>query len=115
MTNYNEDLVFQALSHSTRREILDVLKATPGLGVGELAQSFDVSRIAIMNHLALLEKANLVVSEREGRTRHLYFNVMPIQEIYMRWSDEYGGIWSDRLSIIKDISEATSKRLQGEQ
>ncbi len=99
------DQTFHALSHASRRKILDVLKNNPGCPVGELARRFDVSRIAVMNHLNVLEKAELVISKKTGRTRHLYMNIAPIQMIHERWVDEYGAYWSDRLLSIKTAAE----------
>ena len=57
ITNNDMSAVFHALSHESRRKMLDILKAKPGASVGELAKAFDVSRIAVMNHLSVLEKA----------------------------------------------------------
>lgn len=113
-TNDHIDSVFHALAHSARRRILDLIHETPGLSVGDLAKQFDVSRIAVMNHLAVLEKANLVTSEREGRTRRLYFNVMPIQDIYDRWSDTYSAHWAERLNTIKYAAEAAAQLAEEE-
>ncbi len=107
------DVVFHALSHRTRRQILDLLRDRPGQGVGELARSFDVSRIAIMNHLAVLEKAGLVISEKAGRTRQLYLNLVPLQLIHERWSDEYGAHWAGRLTDIKFLAEEKAKGGKG--
>lgn len=87
------DAVFAALAHGTRRRILDLLIKNPGSGVGEIAQEFDVSRIAIMKHLAVLEAARLIVSQKDGRTRRLYFNAAPIRMIHDRWTDDYSGYW----------------------
>jgi len=98
--------VFHALAHETRRRILDVLKVRPGLAVGELAQEFDVTRIAVMNHLTVLEGAGLVVSEKEGRVRRLYLNAAPIQMINDRWLDDFSGHWAKRLTGIKYAAEA---------
>jgi DNA-binding transcriptional ArsR family regulator len=102
--------VFHALAHETRRKIMDVLRARPGIGVGELAQDFDVTRIAVMNHLTVLEQAGLVVSEKDGRTRRLYLNVAPIQMINDRWLDEYSGHWARKLTGIKYAAEAAHAR-----
>lgn len=105
------DQVFQALAHETRRTILDLLREQPGLTVGKLAAKFDVSRIAVMNHLAVLENAGLVVSEKDGRSRRLYLNVMPIQLIHDRWTDDYSEHWAGRLASIKYAAEkAASNR-----
>ncbi len=106
ITSNDTDAVFHALAHATRREILDLARATPGISVGELAANFDVTRIAIMNHLSVLEAANLIISEKDGRSRRLYINVMPIQEIYDRWTDTYSAYWSTHLSHLKRAAEA---------
>jgi DNA-binding transcriptional ArsR family regulator len=102
------DAVFQALAHETRRQIMDQVRASPGMSVGIVASKFDVSRIAVMNHLAVLEKAGLIISEKDGRSRKLYINAMPIQEIYDRWTDTYSAYWSDRMSLIKSAAEAVA-------
>jgi DNA-binding transcriptional ArsR family regulator len=103
------DAVFAALAHETRRRILDVLKARPGAGVGEIAAEFDVSRIAIMKHLAVLEAANLIVSEKDGRTRRLWFNAAPIQMIHERWTTEYSAYWAGELTRLKYLAEARAQ------
>lgn len=108
MYTYNDmDAVFQALAHETRRTILDIVKAKPGCNVGELAREFDVSRIAIMNHLTVLEKAGLILSEKQGRSRCLYINLAPLQMIYDRWTDKYSAFWN---SQMKDIKYAAEKK-----
>jgi DNA-binding transcriptional ArsR family regulator len=99
------DAVFQALAHASRRRMLDTVKDCPGIGVGELASEFDVSRIAVMKHLAVLEQAGLLVSEKDGRTRRLYFNAVPIQLIHDRWTTEYSAYWSGNLTRIKYLAE----------
>lgn len=100
------DAVFAALAHETRRRVLDLLRERPGAGVGEIAAQFDVSRIAIMKHLAVLEEAQLVVSQKDGRTRRLYFNAAPIRMIYDRWTDDYSGYWSGEITRLKYLAEA---------
>ena len=109
-TSNDMDNVFQALANDTRRVILDLLREQPGLSVGEVAANFDVSRIAVMNHIAVLEKAELVVSEKQGRSRCLYLNVMPIQMIYERWTDEYQAHWANKLSQIKYAAERETNK-----
>lgn len=110
MTEAEMDALFQALSHEHRRRMLDLIKAQPGLAVGELANFFDVSRIAVMNHLAMLERAGLVLSERLGRTRKLYLNAVPIQLIHERWTSEYSALWASRLTKIKHAAERAAKK-----
>jgi DNA-binding transcriptional ArsR family regulator len=100
------DHVFQALAHPARRRMLDIVKATPGCNVNDVAGAFDMSRIGVMKHLSKLEEAGLIHSEKEGRDRRLYFNVVPIQLIYDRWTHEYSAWWAGRLADIKYAVEA---------
>ena len=101
------------MAHESRRKIMDVLKARSGIGVGELALEFDVSRIAVMNHLAVLEEAGLVVSEKDGRTRRLYLNTAPIQMINDRWMSDYSAHWARKLTNIKYAAEAAATLKKG--
>ena len=99
------DAVLQALGNESRRRMLDIVKDRPGIAVGALAREFDVSRIAVMKHLAVLEDANLIVSEKDGRRRRLYFNAVPIQMIHERWTTEYSAYWAGQLTRIKHLAE----------
>ena len=110
LTDTDMDAVFQALAHEGRRRMLDLVKASPGIAVGSLAGEFDVSRIAVMKHLRVLEEAGLIISEKDGRTRRLYFNAVPIQMIHDRWTTEYSAYWSGSLAQLKYAAEARAKR-----
>jgi DNA-binding transcriptional ArsR family regulator len=107
--DHDMDAVFAALAHETRRRILDLVRGAPGAGVGEIALQFDVSRIAIMKHLAVLEDAGLIVSQRDGRTRRLYFNAAPIRMIYDRWTDDYSDYWAGEIARLKYLAEARAQ------
>ena len=93
--------LFHALASEPRREMLDIIKDRPGCSVMEVCRYFDVSRVAVMKHLAVLEKAGLVISQKTGRTRQMYFNAEPIQLIYERWKTEYSAMWAGRLTDFK--------------
>jgi len=95
------DAVFQALADKTRRKILDILKARPGCSVNDVAGYFEISRIGVMKHLSVLEKAGLLHSEKSGRMRKIYFNSVPIQMIHDRWTSEYSAIWASGLTRLK--------------
>jgi DNA-binding transcriptional ArsR family regulator len=62
------DHTFGALSDPTRRAIL-VRLAQGDATVGELAGPFDMSLPAISRHLKVLEEADLITNEREGKHR----------------------------------------------
>ena len=96
------DAVFAALASEPRRRILDVLKKEPGCNVNRVTEFFgDMGRIAVMKHLAVLEGANLVVSEKVGRERLLWFNPVPVHMIYDRWTSEFSAYWAGRLARVK--------------
>lgn len=95
------DLLFHAMASQPRREILDVLIRHPGSNVGFVANRFALSRIGVMKHLDVLESAELVVSEKSGRERLLYFNPVPLQWVHERWTDAYSRFWASRLTQLK--------------
>ena len=99
------DKLFHALASGPRRKILDIVTKKPGCNVNAVCKHFDVSRIAIMKHLNVLEESGLLVSEKQGRSRKLFFNAVPIQMIYERWTDEYSALWASKLTAFKQQIE----------
>jgi DNA-binding transcriptional ArsR family regulator len=96
------DAAFSALSSEPRRRVLDILKHEPGANVNRVCEFFaDMGRVAVMKHLDVLEGANLVLSEKVGRERLLYFNPVPIHMIYDRWTTEFSAYWAGRLARMK--------------
>ena len=83
------DDVFRALADPTRRLILDRLFADNGQTLTQLVDGMGMSRQAVMKHLAVLERANLVTTIRHGREKLHYLNPLPIGEIYDRWIGKY--------------------------
>lgn len=104
------DLVLSALAHSGRRRMLDILTESPGMSVKGLASHFVISRIAVLKHVQFLERAGLVISKKEGRTRHLFLNPVPIQQIQDRWTTQYAAFWSGRMADVKTRVEARAER-----
>jgi predicted transcriptional regulator len=104
-----QDKIFQALASAPRRAMLDIVRAKPGCSVMHVCKYFDVSRIAVMKHLTVLEQAGLLISEKQGRTRRLHFNAAPIQMIYERWTTEYSALWAGQLTEFKRQVEGGMK------
>lgn len=93
--------VFKALADDRRREILDLLRERPRT-TGELCEHFSrLDRCTVMQHLGVLEKADLVIVKREGRQRWNYLNVVPVQEIYDRWISRYARPSVELLTRLK--------------
>jgi predicted transcriptional regulator len=100
------DALFHALSHADRRHMLDIVRNMPGCSVNDVTKYFKISRIAVLKHLQVLEKARLILSRKTGRVRSLYFNAAPIQMIYDRWTTEYSKFWASTVTDLKYVTEA---------
>jgi DNA-binding transcriptional ArsR family regulator len=86
----DDDAVFKALSDRARRVLLDALRADDGQTLGELCRLLpEMTRFGVMKHLAVLEQAGLVVTQRVGRSKFHYLNPVPIREIHDRWITKY--------------------------
>jgi DNA-binding transcriptional ArsR family regulator len=101
------DAVFKALADPVRRELLDSLRERGGQTLGELTRGRQMTRQAVTKHLAVLEGANLVSSEKRGREKLHYLNPVPIQQIADRWIGKYD---RGRLAALADFK----RRLEGE-
>ena len=79
----------KALSDSTRREILEMLK-TGRMTAGQICECFDVTDAAISRHLSVLKEADLVRDMREGK--HIYYelNATVLEEL-MLWISSLKG------------------------
>jgi len=99
------DQVFRALSNATRRQILDLLRDHPRT-TGEVCARFPaLDRCTTMQHLAVLERAGLVVAQRKGRERWNHLDVLPITMIVDRWIGQYARSAVDLLATLKSNLE----------
>jgi DNA-binding transcriptional ArsR family regulator len=75
MTDDQLDLIFKALADSTRRRIIDRLSQQPAQSLFEVCAAsvsdtgVTLSRQTVSQHLAVLEKAGLIETTWEGRTK----------------------------------------------
>jgi DNA-binding transcriptional ArsR family regulator len=83
--------VFKALDDETRRLIIDELAANDGKTLFEICSllagkhGVGSTRQAISQHLAVLESAGLVTTQRRGRSKYHYFDGEPLAAITRRW------------------------------
>lgn len=90
-TESKDDLVFKALAHPIRRGLLDRMK-DQARTTGALCEAFpELDRCTVMQHLKVLEDADLVIARREGRERWNHLNALPIKAISDRWISQYAG------------------------
>ena len=58
----------EILSSEKRQLVLEAVQGQPGVRVAALARDLKMGRTALMHHLAVLERASLVKTRREGHT-----------------------------------------------
>jgi DNA-binding transcriptional ArsR family regulator len=100
-TESDDDRVFKALGHYRRRQILDRLKDHPQTTGALCAAMPDLDRCTVMQHLGVLEEAELIIVRREGRERWNHLNPLPIRELQDRWIGPYAASAVDLLARLK--------------
>ena len=102
--------VFKALSASVRRQILDDLRDQP-LTTGTLCDHFpELDRCTVMQHLKVLEGADLIIPERRGRERWNHLNPLPIHAIHERWIGPHAAQAVQRLDKLKKQLEKNPQK-----
>ncbi|RZJ94375.1 MAG: transcriptional regulator [Brevundimonas sp.] len=97
----NQDRVFKALAAPIRRDLLDALKDAPQT-TGALCERFaPLDRCTVMQHLKVLEAADLVIAHRKGRERWNHLNPLPIAAIHDRWIGPYAARAVEGLARLK--------------
>jgi DNA-binding transcriptional ArsR family regulator len=103
------DGVWKALSDSTRRSILDLLRQGPRTTT-EIVEAFPhLSRFGVMKHIEVLREAGLIRTREESRQRINSLNVVPIRQIYERWVGKFEELWASHLLRIKEEAETHSQ------
>ena len=92
------DRTFSALSDPTRRHILERLTHGPAT-ISELAQPFGISLPGLLKHVRILEEADLVITEKHGRTRHCRLGPGHLDDA-AGWIQTYQRRWEGRLDRL---------------
>ena len=96
--------VFAALADPTRWRVLSLL-AERGEGTAtSLAGELPVSRVAVVKHLAVLDRAGLVEARREGREVRYTVRTEPLDDA-ARWMAGIASEWDARLAALKRLAE----------
>lgn len=96
-----DDRIFKALAAPIRRKILDALKNHPQTTGALCARFPDVDRCTVMQHLKVLEAADLLIVRRDGRERWNHLNPLPIKRIHERWIGAYAAQAVELLDRLK--------------
>ena len=81
--------VFKALSDPTRRRVLEILKQGPK-SAGELAAEFNVSKPTMSAHFGVLREADLVTSEKHGKSVVYQLKVTVLEDALLNFAQIFG-------------------------
>lgn len=73
--------VLRALNHKLRQTILKLIEDNKKIHVTEVYAKLKIEQSVASQHLAILRKANIVVTEREGKFIHYTVNKQRLSEI----------------------------------
>ncbi|MFV2018997.1 ArsR/SmtB family transcription factor [Micromonospora sp. LOL_023] len=102
------DSVLVALADPTRRHLLDLLADQGEVTATILARQLPVSRQAVVKHLAVLDAAGLVSSNRVGREMRYAVQSAALDKT-VRWMAALAANWDRRLATIKRVAEAAER------
>ncbi len=97
----NLDTIFGSLSDATRRNILQRV-ALRELTVSEIAEPYKLSLAAISKHLAVLEKARLIVKQRRGKQQIVSISPAAFKSV-SEYIKPYDQMWADRFDALEVI------------
>ena len=95
------DRLFQALADATRRDIVAIVLHDEQ-SVSDLARRYPMSFAAIQKHVAVLERAELVIKERRGREKIVRGNVDTIRSAH-DLLDHLEVVWRERIDRFGDV------------
>lgn len=101
-----DELVIKSIASADRRRILDLLQDAPHTTGAICAELPWLNRCTVMQHIAVLEKARLIITRKEGRKRWNYLDVSPLQHFHERWIKAYSMPSASLLSKLRRDLEA---------
>ncbi|OLS24610.1 MAG: Transcriptional repressor SdpR [Candidatus Heimdallarchaeota archaeon LC_3] len=103
-------LVFMALAHPIRREILASLTSRDA-SVKEIAKPYKLSMVAISKHLKVLERAGLISKSKNAQLRISHLEAGPLKAA-SDWVRQYKQFWSDSFDKLDDYIEELQKKVK---
>lgn len=97
------DASFAALSDATRRGVLEALGREEA-SITELANRFQMTLTGMKKHVAVLEQAGLVTTEKVGRVRTCRLATSGLEE-EAAWIERYRRRWDLRFEALDEIVE----------
>ena len=79
-TNFNiknvikTSAICRAIKHKLRTKVMNIISVQPGITVTQLYVKMRLEQSVVSQHLAILRKAGVVITERNGKNIHYYQN-----------------------------------------
>ena len=104
----NIDRIFRALGDSTRRAMMEKLSQGP-MSVSRLAEPFEMTLAAVVQHLQVLEECGLVQTEKVGRVRTCRIEPTGLDAME-QWIRDRRSIWERRLGRLGNLLGESEKK-----
>jgi DNA-binding transcriptional ArsR family regulator len=102
--------VFFAIADENRRAILELLvKKQQPLSINTIANDFSISRAGVSKHIKVLGQSGLVTTQYRGRENYVTLQAQQMAEVY-QWVAMFEEFWNTKLSTLKTLVEAKSKK-----
>src|SRR3954469_3738988 len=99
------DRTFAALADPTRRSVLERL-GRGSATISELAEPYGISLTGMKKHVRVLEDAELVITEKVGRTRRCSVGPRRLDDVD-EWTRMYRQMLDERLDRFGQMLERT--------
>ena len=96
------DLLFAALAHEHRREIIYALSMQPA-SITQLALLRDLSLPAIHKHIKVLEEADMVRRQKIGRITFLTLNRASLRGV-QKWITQFHAYWDSGIESLENYA-----------
>jgi DNA-binding transcriptional ArsR family regulator len=97
------DVSFAALSDATRRGVLEQLGRADA-SITELADQFHMTLTGMKKHIAVLEQAGLVMTQKVGRVRTCRPGLRRLDD-EAAWIERYRQLWEARFDELDKVVE----------
>src|SRR5262249_36213234 len=99
---------FAALSDATRRGVLEQL-GRGDASITDLADKFHMTLTGMKKHVAVLEQAGLVATEKVGRVRTCTLGPHRLEEA-AAWIEGHRQLWDARFDELDDVIEQLKRK-----
>jgi len=115
MAQYSDsrlDASFAALSDATRRGVLEQLGRSDA-SITDLADKFHMTLTGMKKHVAVLEEAGLVSTEKVGRVRTCKLGARDLEDA-AAWIKRHRDLWNARFNELDQVVEELKRNERAE-